>query len=379
MQIDESRLLKNFIELAEISSPSFQEDAIFDRLQTIFSELGMQVKFQTYEDSKKGATVKGKNLIATLELTDDSFPTILLSCHADTVGPCQQIEPYVENGIVKSKGKYILGADDKAGISEIIEALRTIIDKKLPHGKIEIAITSAEEVGLYGAKNLPYKELTAKHGIVIDASGDVGSVIVAAPKHNIFHLIIKGKEAHAGIEPEKGISAIKAAGEIITRFKNGKLDKFSTANIGKISGGRADNIIPGKVILTGEIRSHSLKKLKKHIQALEKTVTLIAKKTGAKISLKIEKEYDLYRAKENNPLLALLTESYKKNEMELKKVWAEGGSDANIINQNGIDCLNLTCGMQSVHSSEEFIKVSNLEKIASILVDFLTNDLKGIN
>jgi len=377
MQINESRLLNNFLELAAISSPSFQEDAIFDKLENIFSELEMAPIFYPYIDSKKGAIIKGKNLIATLNGSDDNYPTILLSCHADTVGPCQKVEPFVEDGIVKSRGKYILGGDDKAGIAEIIEALRTIKEKNLTHGKIEIAISSAEEVGLYGAKNLPYKELTAKQAIVIDASGDVGSVIIAAPQHNIFHLIIKGKEAHAGIEPEKGISAIKAAGEIITHFKNGKIDKYSTANLGKINGGQANNIIPGKVILTGEIRSHSKKRLKKHIQTLKKIIKKTEIKTGANIKFEIEKEYDLYRAKENNPLLINLAKSYSKNNIELKKVWAEGGSDANIINQHSIDCLNLTCGMQNVHSSEEFIKISNLEKMASILVDFLTTDLKG--
>ena len=85
---------------------------------------------------------------------------VLLSCHGDTVKPGKGIRPELDGGVIRSSGDTILGADDKAGIAEVLEAMRVSTVRP----PIELAISRQEETGLQGVKNLDFSKLTAKRG-----------------------------------------------------------------------------------------------------------------------------------------------------------------------------------------------------------------------
>jgi len=363
VMINKDRIIDTFARLLRINSPTFQEHEIIEYIKGELSKQGFQVYIQEYGQSA--------NLIARKKGTLFDCPTIILNAHTDTVEDTSSIE-FENNGIhFKSTGKTILGSDDKSGIAQIIEAVRVISENNIPHGTIEIVFTSAEEKGLIGAKNLDTTLIEGKYALVLDCSGPVGNLIIAAPTHITYTMTIIGKSAHAGIEPEKGINAIRVASEIIMAIPDGRIDEYSTANVGVINGGSATNIVPKEVVLRGEIRSHNKEVINSNWDFLTSKAYEITDKYKA--GLKIDKtiEYEAFRIKEDEPFLITIQDAYKRCAINPCLTITGGGSDANIFNQNGIKAINISNGMQSVHSQDEFILLEDLIKGAEVVLEVI--------
>ena len=112
-----------------------------------------------------------------------------------------------------------------------------------------------------GSKHFDEKALVSPFAAVFDSAGPVGGVTVKAPSHNTFKATFRGRAAHAGLEPEKGRSAIQAAAKAIAAMDLGRLDDETSANIGVIHGGVGTNIVPDLCEVEGECRSHDEDKL----------------------------------------------------------------------------------------------------------------------
>ena len=350
--INQDRLIETFTDLIRINSPSFNEREIGDFLKKKLEYTGCTVEFQEYDRSF--------NLIAIKKGTNPNIPPLLLSGHMDTIEPTEGIAFSIEEGIIRTTGNTVLGADDKSALAQILEVLTVINEKEIPHGDLEIVFTSAEENGLFGAKNLDFTRLRRKHALVLDSSGNVGSIVIAAPTHHTYEMKITGKAAHAGIEPEKGISAIRVAARIISEVSDGRINAGTTANIGVIKGGTATNVVPKEVIIKGELRSQNEGDLEKTKQALFNIAEIVAKQNGAQLEIASREEYKAFRIDENDPFLRFLDETYKECGLEPVHTTTGGGSDANIFNQNGIMAINISTGMQKVHSTEEHIHIKDL-------------------
>lgn len=173
----------------------------------------------------------------------------------DTVVPGNGIKPSIEDGYIKSDGTTILGADDKAGLAAMLEAITVLKEENIAHGKIEFIITVGEESGLVGAKALDSSLVTAKFGYALDSDGKVGDIIVAAPTQAKVNATIYGKTAHAGVAPERGVSAITIASRAISKMPLGRIDEETTANIGRFEGGTQTNIVCDRVDILAEARS----------------------------------------------------------------------------------------------------------------------------
>ena len=255
--INAARLKDEFLELVSISSPSRREGSIARRLETILKAMGGSV-----EVDGAGETIGGDtgNLLARFPGNTPGAPPFLLSGHMDTVGPAEAIHPVVEGDVIRTDGTSVLGGDDKAGVVAILEAVRVLRERRIPHGDLELVLTICEENGLLGAKNFDTARLRAKRGLVLDVDG-VCELITRAPAANRMTFTVQGLAAHAGICPEQGMSAIRIASEAIAAMKLGRLDAETTANLGVIQGGLAGNIVPASVMVRGETRSLSLEKL----------------------------------------------------------------------------------------------------------------------
>jgi len=350
--INQDRLIETFTDLIRINSPSFNEREIGDFLKKKLEYTGCTVEFQEYDRSF--------NLIAIKKGTNPNIPPLLLSGHMDTIEPTEGITFSIEEGVIRTTGNTVLGADDKSALAQILEVLTVINEKEIPHGDLEIVFTSAEENGLFGAKNLDFTRLRSKHALVLDSSGNVGSIVIAAPTHHTYEMKITGKAAHAGIEPENGISAIRVAARIISEVSDGRINAGTTANIGVIKGGTATNVVPKEVIIKGELRSQNEGDLEKTKQALFNIAEIVAKQNGAQLEIASREEYKAFRIDENDPFLRFLDETYKECGLEPVHTTTGGGSDANIFNQNGIMAINISTGMQKVHSTEEHIHIKDL-------------------
>src|SRR5699024_6238071 len=250
--VNKERLVNEFIELVQIDSETKHEQEISKVLKQKFSDLGLEV----IEDTSKEKTGHGSgNLICTLKGPDQEANTIYFTSHMDTVVPGQGIKPSIKDGYIVSDGTTILGADDKAGLAAILESIRILQEKELKHGDVQFVITAGEESGLVGAKALEPSYLKAKYGYAIDSNGEVGDIIVAAPTQAKLFATIKGKTAHAGVAPEKGVSAITLAAKAISKMPLGRIDEETTANIGRFEGGQQTNIVCDYVEILAEARS----------------------------------------------------------------------------------------------------------------------------
>lgn len=366
--INEKRLLDEFFQLTRITSTSGRERQLADYLQEKIRALGLPVR---EDEAGKRAGGTAGNLVVTLAPAGKESRPLLLCAHMDTVEPAQDVHPVLENGIVRSRGNTILGADDKAGIAVILEVLRIILENNMEHSGLEVVFTIWEEGGLLGAKNLDFSGLNARLGYVLDCDGPPGTIIVRAPSQDRIRAKIRGKTAHAGINPEEGVNAIYVAACAIARMKLGRVDGETTANIGVISGGKATNIVPDLVILEGEARSLAREKRLRQTQEMCRELSRTAEKLGARAEIETETLYEEFTLSKDSVVVQLALTAAQNLGFPPRLTGSGGGSDANIFNHQGITCANLGIGMQKVHTTEEYIKVTDLVNSARLLLEIV--------
>lgn len=350
-QINKKRLVNSFVNLAKISSPSWNERNIIAYLEKRFKEL--KVKHTLY---KCGVS---HNVLASLKGTRPGTP-ILFSCHMDTVGPCDFVRPVVTGSKISSDGKTILGSDDKAAIAVFLETIQYIKENKIDHGPIEFLFSCAEEVGLQGIKQFDCSKLNSQFAFVFDSDGTIGKVIVEAPYHSSMEIFISGKAAHAGLEPENGINAIRVLSEIIASIPHGRIDEKTTVNVGSITGGSATNIVAEQASCLLEVRSISASRLKQVEKEIRDVIIRVTKRYGAKAKVIRELEYSGFSIKPNQRIVKIIQKAAKRIKIKTSLVSSGGGSDTNILNRAGIKAINLSIGMQKVHSKKEFILIRDL-------------------
>ncbi len=374
--INSKRLAEEFTRLAAIASPSFREGEISRYLVKRLGDLGAEV---VMDDAAGKIGGESGNLIAYFPARGRECEPFMLSAHMDTVEPADGVVPVFKDGVFTSQGDTILGADDKAGLAEIIEAIAVLKDQQIPHGPIEVVITVCEEVGLTGAKHLDLSRIRSRRGLALDTNG-VDRVIHKAPCANKFRFEITGREAHAGVAPELGLSAIEVAGRAISKMHLGRVDEDTSANIGLIRGGQATNIIPSRVVLDGEARSHDSGKLARQTEHMVACLEQAAKELekdirGEKVrpGIKVEvlADYPLMAVPRDAPLIALVEEAGNALGRTIKVEGAGGGSDANIFNGAGIETLILACGMENVHTLKESVRLDDMVRVSELLVEVL--------
>jgi len=304
---------------------------------------------------------------------------VFFNCHMDTVLPAIGVKVKREGEVFSSAGDTVLGSDDKAGIAALIEVMRTLQEKNIPHGPVEYIFTTCEEVGLLGVKALDPSLIKAKIGYALDSSG-INRVVIGAPAANRITAEVKGLASHAGLSPEKGISAIQLAARAIARLKLGRLDPESTANIGVIEGGTASNIIPESALVQGEVRSHNVKLLQEHTahirSTFEEEIATWSDPEGVvegrpSLDFTAVDDFPILKLDRDSAVIKRVEAAAALLDRELHYVVAGGGSDANIFNGYGLQCAILSTGMDKVHSTRETIKLSDMALTADLIMAIL--------
>ncbi|MCD4650167.1 MAG: M20/M25/M40 family metallo-hydrolase [Candidatus Cloacimonetes bacterium] len=350
-----------FIELVRIDSESRSEGAIAQKIAADVSSFGWKCEF---DNASKYTGGDSGNLYIFIPGVVNK-PPLMFSAHMDTVKPGKGVKPTIIDGYIRTDGTTILGADDKSGIAEILAAVYHLQEEKIPHVPLEIVFTVCEEIGLLGAKHVVLDRLKARMGFALDYH-KVGTFLMGAPSQNTIEMVITGKEAHAGLEPEKGVSAIVVASHAISRLNLGRIDDETTCNIGIIKGGSATNIIPNEVYLKGEVRSHNPETLEEVTDNIVNTVreTVESHTVGdftASVKITIKREYDSYRLPDEDPLCSLAAKSAQAIGESGNLGICGGGSDANYFNKIGIKTIVAGSGMNKVHTVDEEILVSELK------------------
>ncbi len=364
-------LVSEFCDLVRIDSLSRHEAAFAQVITEKLGELGLATR-----DDGAEARLGGDcgNLISRLPATAEGQPVMMLNTHLDTGGDYTGSEPVVEGDEVRSAGETILGADAKAGLTLILAALRRLHDEKLPHGELVVVFTVAEEIGLFGAQHLDYQMLVPlpEMAYVLDGGITPVQIKTQAPFADKIDFEIRGRAAHAGVEPEKGINSISIAAEAISRMKLGRLDDESTANIGTIQGGAAVNIVPEVTTFRGEARSHQEDKLLQQTSHMCRIVEEAAARHSATAKIDQERTYNGFALGPDDPVVARGMAAAQQVGLEPKLHKGGGGSDANIFNEHGIPSVIIATGAHRPHTTEEILHIPSMVKCLEWLMAIVT-------
>lgn len=358
-------VLDLFLEIAAVPSPSGQERAVADHVAAYADELGLLAE----EDDSASATGGSMgNLLIRIPATNGSSGLPLLFCaHLDTVPVHGAMKPAVERGIVRNaSGETILGADDKAAVAVLLEAARRILEDGVAHPGIELLFTPMEEMACKGAKELDPGWLQARSGFVYDDARPVGGMVLAAPYGYRLDAVFRGRSAHAGMEPEAGRSAIHAAAEGIARVRQGRIDKETTLNFGLIHGGTAPNVVADACSVTVDLRSRSECKVHQLVKDVSASLGAAAREAGCDVAFVVDEKYRGYRFTDSDPIVQLASKGLVAAGLRPFGAAGGGGSDANVLNEYGISCINLANGMSAIHTKHEQIAVADLNAMVDV-------------
>ncbi len=342
--------------MVQIESESGNEAEMMDYLYKEFKSMGAEATKDAYGNlvakfPEKGCTGKDP---------------ILLSCHADTVMPGKDIKPVLKDGVIRSEGDTILGADDKAGIAEMIEALRVA----RIHPPVEVAISRQEEVGLLGVKNLDFSLISARMGFLLD-NDTLDTIVIGGPSYFAIDVNIRGKAAHAGMEPEKGINAIQAAARAIAALRLGRLDAGTTANVGVIKGGLIRNGVPDSASFLAECRSLDHDKGQKLADEMVGIIHEEIERSGASADIIVDNLCKAVDIPDDSLTVEISKKALKTVGVDAKTTFITGFTDASIYNNMGIEMAVIGIGAQLEHSTDEHIRVEDMEKALKMIIEIL--------
>ncbi len=361
--MNKERLVERFCRYVECSSESGNEKDFCLLIENELKALGLELKRDLVGEK---CNSNGWNIYACLKGEGES---ILLSSHLDTVTPGKNIKPLVENGLIKSSGDTVLGSDDKAGVAAIMETLECFIESGKKHIPIEVLFSICEEIGLVGSKHADYSNIKSQRALVLDNESP-GEIINKTPGYIALTFTVTGRAAHAGIAPEKGVHALKAAALAVSNIPTGNVDEYTRMNVGNFLSPGKINIVAEKAYFEVEIRSFNQELLDKHVQDTLESVKEACDLYGAKFSYEKEARSFISAVEEEADLIKKIKAAYFELGIETSLVSSFGASDATHIFANGIEVVNLGVGMRAVHSTDEYIKIEDLESTVLFLKNF---------
>ncbi len=355
---NQERLINAFCDLVRIDSPSGEEWDVAQHVSERLSGLGFQVARDAHG-----------NVIAR----EGGDRPLLLSAHMDTVDPGRSIRPQVVGDRITSDGNTILGGDCKAGVAAILEALESVRDDGRARRPVEVVLTRGEEIGLVGATNLDFSMLTGTEAVVFDGNGPVNTITGASPTYMAFDINVRGRGAHAGVEPEKGLSAIKIASDIIAELPQGRIDQETTFNVATITGGTVRNAVPSEAAVTGEFRSMNMESLELlRMQLLTTVGNIRSRYQEAEITESLEMMFQMYRLDPNEATAQLVMRVMRDMGIQPNIQPSGGGTDGNVFRLNGIESVVVGMSTNLMHTIDEYVVIPDLMNTARFCEELMT-------
>lgn len=358
---ERKRLLETFVRLCQVPSPSGREGQIASLIRKELEGLGLSVE----EDGTAGQSrAECGNLLAKVAGPKDAR-TVLLCAHIDTVPVSGPVEVDSSGGYLTNRNRDVLGADNKAAVAVLIEAARRYCKEQPPVG-LELLFTTSEENGLAGAKAFDLNKLESDFGFVFDHASQIGELIVRAPSHQMVAAEFIGRSAHAGICPEEGRSSIVAAAKAIALMELGRLDEGSSANVGKIKGGTAVNVVPDKCSVAAEVRSMDHMNSVSIAQQMIDACNLAAGQEQIDVKVVVQEQFRAYEMSRDDRSVRAAAAAME--DLGIEPIYAKtgGGSDANAFMAAGFECLNVANGTEANHTPDERVSVKALERMLDL-------------
>lgn len=358
-----SRVADLFLELCAIPSPPGQERAVADRIVRELDALGLE-----WDEDGCGPAIGSTagNVLCRLPGKVDGGVPLFLCAHFDTVPLDGELEPVIDEGVVRNAGGTILGADDKSALAVMVEAARRIVEEERPHAGVELLFTPMEEIGLVGADAFDVTRLEAEIGYVYDQAAPIGDIVVGSPTAQELELTFVGRASHAGMYPEEGRSAIVAAARAIADMPLGRIDELTSANVGLVRGGTARNVVPERCTLEVEVRSHDDARVTAVVQQILDAAAFAASMSDCTLETRVDAKYRGYRFSGDDLPVRLAVTALERSGFETRLGLSGGAADANSFNARGLRCVNLANGMTDIHTSAEHIAIDDLERMVDV-------------
>lgn len=371
--VRQDRLLSEFAKLVSFDSESFHESRIKEYLKDALENLGLTVTEDGAASALRSIGAEAGNLYGFLPGTRAGEP-LMFCAHMDTVSPgVGKKAVFHPDGRITSDGSTVLGADDAAGLAAILEALRVIREKALPHPDIEVLFPAAEEPYCRGTSVFDFCQVRAKTAYVLDLTGPVGTAAVQAPSILSLDITVKGRAAHAGFSPEEGINALSIAARALSSLPTGHAESDTTVNFGTIQGGTGKNIVPEKVFIRGEIRSLRHEAALRQADLVREAFDREAAALGGAAETVVTEEIRAYCIEKDEYPVVRLTGAMERLGMGAPTlITTFGGSDNNRFAANGIRGVVLACAMFDVHTVHEYTETEQLVKSAELVTELMT-------
>lgn len=368
--LSRERMQNLFLEMIQIYSPSKGEKDMADFIEAYLAKRGIEF---LSDNAGEGYGGNGRNIVAHIPGTKEGIP-LGFAAHMDQIEPCRDVKAVIDGSIIRTDGTTTLGGDDKSGIAAILEALEDILESGEEHRDIYLVFTCSEEISMQGTKHMDLSILPCKDLVIADATGNTGVIAYKAPAMEAIEVMVRGKKAHAGIEPEKGVNAICAAAKAIAQMHIGRIDAETTSNIGRIEGGGATNVVTDEAVFTAEIRSHSMEKLGEEVAHMEKCLKEAAEEMGASYEFHHELAYPSLSLDVDCELVRLTKEAMEKEGIKPELMVIGGGSDANVLAGHGYRSVILGLGMRDVHTVQESLDMDEVWKAARVIRRMMSGD-----
>jgi tripeptide aminopeptidase len=379
--MNSDRALDLVLQMMPIRGKSCEERLVSEFITDQLHSAGVSDDLIDFDDAHERTPTPGEvgNLIVKLPGTMRG-PRRMLSAHMDTVPICVGCQPVRKGDQIMSANPATgLGADNRAGCTVLLNAVLEIFAQKLPHPPLTFCWFVQEEIGLQGSRNMR-KSLFGNPKLAFNWDGGPSTKLtIGATGGYRMEIEVSGIASHAGVAPERGVSAIGIAAIAIAELqRNGwhgdvnKGKKHGTSNIGVISGGNATNVVTDRVTIKAEARSHDpafrariIREIENAFQRAAKEVRNCFGKRGA-VEVQGRLDYESFKLAEDEPCVMAADRAVRAIGEEPFRAVTNGGLDANWISSHGIPAVTLGCGQINPHMTSEGLDIAQFHAACRI-------------
>jgi tripeptide aminopeptidase len=346
-------LVKTFIQLCSIPSPSGKEKKIADFVLTRVKDKVDEV----FVDKVGNIYLKilGKNR------------KFLLYCaHLDTVEPAGEQKIFVEKDFIKGEGKYVLGGDNKVAVAVILDFIENF-DRKKAFNNLEVIFSVKEETE-GGLRYFPKEKIQAKHALVADLSLPIGKVMTSGSYVGGYAINVSFSGGHVRLLENNIGHPLNFFINFVKKIPFGKINKDTIVNISKVKMGESFNSIPSLLYFSGEIRTYNKKTYENFFKKIKTLTPILDKKFNTQSQLELYPYCLGYKLKDKD--LFIIKKVFQKLKIKFKPIRSYSVGDFSILNEWGIKTINIANGNIDAHTVYEKVPVSSLFLLRKIFEEY---------
>jgi tripeptide aminopeptidase len=381
LDFDQEETISRLLRLLAVEGITGQEAAIGRAVVNELLAVGVPRRALHFDDAHRHIPLPTQtgNLIVTLPGTVPGRRRLFMT-HLDTVPLCAGAESVRRGRRVVAAGPTALGGDNRTGVACLVTLAATLLGRGLPHPPLTLLFTVREESGLWGARHVDRDALGDPAECYNVDGRSAAEITIGAVGSERWEVEIHGRAAHAGVHPERGVSAtVVAALALADAFDGGWFGKVrhdgkeGTANVGVLGGhdgqsaGVATNVVTDYAMVRGEARSHDVRFVREITAAYREAFRTAAGRVrddrgrGARIRFRSQRSYYPFRLKPAAPVVRHALAAAERAGLPAVLRISNGGLDANWLVRHGIPTITFGAGQNNIHSIGEYVDLTEFE------------------